>query len=515
MIGVIVLCGVLIGAVSAPFALPMVAAKHVGHVHFASVDRSDASDALRSHNVTPPIATVVTDLARILSLRDYSTRNALLGTMLIGISAGVVGVFMLLRKRSLVGDVVGHSALPGIAIAFVVMEISSPGSGKWVPGLLIGATIAGLLGALSVIAIDRYSRIKSDAALAIVLSLFYGVGAALFTIAQRMPGGNSAGLKDYLNGKTASILAADVVVFAEVAVVILIAALLLTKEMKVLCFDEGFAAAEGYPVLLLDTLLVGLVVAVTIIGMQSVGLILVVAILIIPPAAARFWTDNLEWMMAISAVIGGASAFGGVVTSALFPRVAAGAVIVLFGSGLFVLSLLFGRERGLVRRLHISRRMRRQVGQLDLLRSIYEEVEAASAGKQPPTAKQLRESRITHAALERRRSWTHRELRRFVHRAVDDGLLAPHPPASWRLTKSGADEAVRVARNHRLWEAYLMSYADIAPTHVDRDADYIEHFLSPPLLRELEEKLADRLPTGSVPDSPHALTDADEDADAG
>ncbi len=119
-------------------------------------------------------------LVDLLLLRQYNTRVVLLGTSLLGVTAGVVGVFMLLRKQALVGDVVGHSALPGIATAFLVMELIHAGSGKSLPGLLAGAFVAGLVGAVCVLLIDRFSRIKSDAALAIVLSVFYGAGAALF-----------------------------------------------------------------------------------------------------------------------------------------------------------------------------------------------------------------------------------------------------------------------------------------------------------------------------------------------
>ena len=140
---------------------------------------------------------------------------------LLGITAGVVGTFMLLRKRALVGDVVGHSALPGIAVAFLVMEGISPGTGKSLPGLLTGAFVFGLAGAVSVMLIGRYSRIKPDAAMAMTLSVIYGLGAALFTVVQKVPGGNAAGLNTFLNGKTASLVTDDVWLFAGAAVVAL------------------------------------------------------------------------------------------------------------------------------------------------------------------------------------------------------------------------------------------------------------------------------------------------------
>ncbi|MBX3439886.1 MAG: metal ABC transporter permease, partial [Planctomycetaceae bacterium] len=411
------------------------------------------------------------------------------------------GTFMLLRKRALVGDVVGHSALPGIAIAFLVMEGLRPGTGKSLPGLLAGAAAFGLAGAVSVMLIGRLSRIKPDAAMAITLSVFYGLGAALFTVVQKVPGGNAAGLKTYLNGKTASLVAADVWLFAGVALVVLFVTLLLLKELTLLCFDDQFAAAEGWPVMGLDTLLVGLVVTVTIIGMQSVGLILVVATLIIPPAAARFWTDDIRRMTFGAGVIGGLSSCGGTIISALYPRMAAGAVIVLTGAFLFVLSLCFGRKHGVVVRWSRQRALRREVGRVDLLRTIYEVVEHRTDTPRLNAAELVAHD-LSLGELLSVRAWEPTTLRRLLATAVQDGLIRQAGQETWRLTESGAAEARRIVRNHRLWEMYLMQYAHIAPSHVDRDADLIEHVLDKELVAELERQLdhADE----AVPASSHA-----------
>ncbi len=445
---------------------------------------------------TPPL---LARLWRVLSLRDYNTRVVLLGTTILGITAGIVGTFMLLRKRALVGDVVGHSALPGIAIAFLIMEGLSPGTGKWLPGLLLGAFTFGLAGAVSVMLIDTYSRIKADAAMAMTLSVFYGLGAALFTIVQRVPGGNAAGLKTYLNGKTASLVADDVWLFMGVAGVVLVLAMLLMKELTLLCFDDQFAAAEGWPVFWLDTLLIGLVVTVTIIGMQIVGLILVVATLIIPPASARFWTDDIRRMTLGAGLVGGMSSCGGTIISALFPHLAAGAVIVLTGAFLFTLSLLFGAKRGVVIHWWQQRKLRQDVGRVDLLRASFELIEHAVSDP-TPTSEEMVSHEIRVGDLISMRVWETASLRRLLGAAGQDGLMRPTGGDTWHLTESGADEARRIARNHRLWEMYLMQYAHIAPSHVDRDADLIEHVLDPELIAELERQLEqdeDEVPVSS------------------
>ncbi|MCA9071999.1 MAG: metal ABC transporter permease, partial [Planctomycetaceae bacterium] len=198
------------------------------------------------------------------TLSHYNTQIVLLGTTILGVCGGVVGVFMLLRKRSLVGDVVGHASLPGIAIAFLVMEASQPGTGRTLSGLLIGATISAIVGVLCTLLIVNQTRVKEDAALAIVLSIFYGLGIALFTVIQSIPSGSSAGLRDFIFGKAALLVLADVKLIAQASVVVLVLCCFLFKEFSLLCFDEQFAAALGWPSTLLDLLLMGIVVSVTV-----------------------------------------------------------------------------------------------------------------------------------------------------------------------------------------------------------------------------------------------------------
>lgn len=442
---------------------------------------------------------------RVATLRDYNTRVVMLGTLLLGVCAGMVGTFMLLRKRSLVGDVVSHASLPGIAIAFLVLELSSPGSGRSLPGLLAGALAAGLLAVVATTVIRRSTRVKEDAALAIVLSIFFGFGIALFTVVQNLPTGNAAGLHQFIFGKAASIVAADVLLIARAAVVVLILCGLLFKEFALLCFDEEFAAAQGWPVVVLDLLLMVLVVGVTVIGLQSVGLLLVVAMLIIPAAAARFWTHNLPVMTVTSAALGGLSAFAGVLASALFPRIAAGAIIVLAGSTFFVVSLLLGIRRGVLWRLLMYLRIKRRVGRQHLLRAFFEHLESLHKGAAQLSPKEMAKVVVPFNSLLGMRSWTPRRLSRLLARAERDGLVRSQSGQAYRLTEEGVGRAGRVVRNHRLWELYLINYADIAPSHVDRDADEIEHVLEPQLIEELEQLLPERFPEMAVPPSPHAI----------
>jgi manganese/zinc/iron transport system permease protein len=446
-------------------------------------------------------------LLRVLTLGSYNSRVVLLGTTLLGATAGVVGTFMLLRKRALVGDVVGHASLPGIAIAFLVMEAIRPGSGKSLPGLLIGALVAGLLGVLCVTAVRKLTRIKEDAALALVLGVFFGLGIALFTVVQRVPTGNSAGLSQFIYGKAASMVADDVRLIAQGALVALVACGLLFKEFGLLCFDEEYAAAQGWPVVWLDLALMALVVGVTVIGLQSVGLLLVVALLIVPATAARFWTDHLGRMTLLAAALGGLSAAAGVIVSDLFPRLAAGAVIVLAGSACFMVSLLLGARRGVLRRWLQRRRLNRRVGRHDLLRAMYEAIEPAAASAENTPTDELTATVVPIDDLLALRAWSRGHVTRLLSSARRKGLVLAEP-GGWRLTTVGAADARRVVRNHRLWEAYLIAYADVAPSHVDRDADLIEHVLGQEVVDELEQLLAEQYPGEVVPPSPHPIEPA-------
>ena len=386
--------------------------------------------------------TKLSPTARVLLLADYNTRMVVAGSTTLGLTSGVVGVFMLLRGRALLGDVVSHAAFPGIALGFISMEFFWPGSGKTLGGLLLGAFLAGLLGVICQVGIRRYSRVKEDAALAIVLSTFFGAGAALFTAINHIPSGNAAGLHHFIYGMAASIVADDVKLIAGASLVVLVLCSLLFKEFSVLSFDSRFAAAGGWPVMWLDLLLMILVSAVTVIGLQSVGLLLVVAMLIIPAAAARFWTDRLSTMTMLSAAFGAAAAYVGVTLSALFSQLATGAVIVLVGSAIFVVSMLAGARRGVVLRYIKQTRLRRRVGRQDLMRAFYEVLEQRET---PAFASpsELTQVAVTFEELLRHRTWRAARLNRLLARAESAGLLWQNENGGYRLTRRGEAEALR------------------------------------------------------------------------
>jgi len=439
------------------------------------------------------------ELLRVLTLRDYNTRVVIIGTTLLGLAAGLVGTFLLLRKRALLSDALSHATLPGIALAFILMTVVF-GEGKNLVGLITGAAIFSVLGTASVIIIQRFTRLKDDAALGVVLSVYFGLGIALLGLATRMESGNAAGLSSFIYGKTASMLLFDSVLIAVAALISAIFCILFFKEFSLLCFDTDYAASQGWPVAWLDFFMMTLVVIVTVIGLQAVGLILVVALLIIPPAAARFWTYRLSRMLFLSGIFGAISGLFGAGISALLANLPAGAVIVLTASMIFIFSLFFGTSRGLLRVSMERRRLKRKVRRENLLREMFEWAEGHADGSGMPEL--LSHNGMPFEDLRKRRSWSGTDLHRVVKELRGVGLIQKTDGSRIVLSGAGFREAENVVRKHRLWEVYLITHADIAPGQVDWGADEIEHVLEKEIIDQLEELLPS-LQNGRMPESPH------------
>lgn len=443
-------------------------------------------------------------VVRTLTLRaGYNSTVVVIAAALLGLAAGVVGTFALLRRRALMGDVLAHCTLPGIGAAFLAATWLG-GQGRSLPVLLVGAAASGVLGVLCVQAAVRHTRLREDAAMGAVLSVFFGVGVVLLSYIQGLRTGNQGGLTHFIYGQTAAMRAGDAWLMGIAAVIAVAAAVLLFKELRLVCFDDRFAAAMGLPVGALDLLMMSLVVLVTVIGLQAVGLLLVVALLIIPPATARLWTERLVVMLAISGAVGGLSGYLGASASALLPRLPAGAVIVLTGGVLFGVSLLAAPRRGVIAGALRLAALRARVAEDHALRAAYEALEIS--GREPRAGEEVPVATIAEAG-----GWSPVRLRIVLWWLRVRGLVR-RDEGRLVLTAAGLKEAMRVTRNHRMWEEFLVAHADLAPTHVDRSADLVEHVLSKEIVAELEAALErrGRLPGGERP--PASVHDLKETA---
>ena len=287
---------------------------------------------------------------QVVTLRGgYNTIVVMIGVSLLGVAAGAIGAFALLRKRAMMSDVLSHATLPGIGVAFLV-AVALGANGRSLPVLLTGATIAAVVAALTVQWLSRSARLPEDAAMGAVLSVFFGLGAVLLSFIQTLRTGAEGGLSHFILGQTAAMSAQDAVLIGVVAAGVILAIVLLGKEFRIVCFDPEFGAVQGWPIARIDLMLMALVVIVAVIGLQAVGMLLIVALMIVPAAAARQLTDNLWVMVALSALMGGFSAWVGAALSATFPRAPAGGLIVLVAGGVFLLSLLVSAWRNRMRR---------------------------------------------------------------------------------------------------------------------------------------------------------------------
>jgi manganese/zinc/iron transport system permease protein len=439
------------------------------------------------------------EIFRVLTLQDYNTRVVIIGTTLLGLAAGLVGTFLILRKRALLSDTLSHATLPGIALTFILITYLG-GDGKNLIALIIGAAVFSVLGTVSVIFIQKYSRLKDDAALGIVLSVYFGLGIALLGLATRMESGTAAGLSSFIYGKTASMLFFDAVLIGVTALGSAIVCIALFKEFALICFDYSYAATQGWPVVRLDFLMMTLVVIVTVIGLQAVGLILVVALLIIPASAARFWTHNLKKLLILSGLFGALSGFLGSTFSALMANLPAGAVIVIMAAAVFLFSLAFGSTSGLIHQMIERRRLTHKVARENLLRKMYELYEL----QQPAGATHTTDAGLSFEDLLAARAWSAARLRRTLNAARADGMIQGSANQRFTLSEQGLNQAYQIVRKHRLWETYLITHADIAPSQVDWGADAVEHVLDREMIQELENMLPE-LKDVRLPPSPHQL----------
>jgi manganese/zinc/iron transport system permease protein len=356
-------------------------------------------------------------------LFDYTLRTVALGTAALGIVSGVLGAFAVLRRQSLLGDAISHAALPGIVLAFALT------GSKSTLVLVLGAAIAGSLATLLVMVVVRSTRVPEDAALGIVLSVFFGFGLVLLTFVQRRPTASQAGLDRFLFGQAATLLERDVITIALLGALALACVALFWKEFKLLSFDRDFAATLGFPVRVLDVLLTSALVLAIVIGLQTVGVVLMSAMVIAPAAAARQWTNSLAVMVLLAALIGALAGVTGAVISASGSHIPTGPMIVFAATVLVAVSFTFAPERGLVRAALRRRAQRHAVGAEAVLGDLY------ALARQHGTAVHGHDVRVLDAL--RGRS----VVRRALAQLEDEALARSDAAGRWHITEAGRTQA--------------------------------------------------------------------------
>jgi manganese/zinc/iron transport system permease protein len=353
-------------------------------------------------------------------LGDYTLHTVALGAAALGAVSGSLGSFAVLRKQSLLGDAISHAALPGIALAFLLT------GSKASLVLLLGAAAAGWLGTLLVMRVVNTTRVKEDSALGIVLSVFFGLGLVLLTFIQKRPDASQAGLDRFLFGQAATLLRRDVVLISTLGAVAVGVAVLCWKEFKLLSFDPDFGASLGFPMRAVDVLLTSVLVLSIVIGLQTVGVVLMSAMVVAPAAAARQWTDRVGRMVVLAGGFGALAGVSGAVISSLGRHLPTGPTIVLCLTVLVMVSILLAPNRGLVWASVRQRRNRRRLHTEAVLADLY------ALARQHPG----REHVHATAALEALHPGARHELEQLEERG-----LARRSGDAWSITPAGRTEA--------------------------------------------------------------------------
>ena len=282
--------------------------------------------------------------------QSYTTQMVLLGTALLGLASGIAGTFAVLRKESLIGDGLSHAALPGVVIAFLLTGI------KDIEVLIAGAALSSITAAWLITITVENSKIKFDGALATILSAFFGLGMVLLTYVQSLNNAGQAGLSKFIFGQAATILARDVYITSAAALIIIVLTALFWKELKLISFDVEYAKTLQIPVTFTLILYRSLLIMTIIIGIQSVGAILISSLLIAPAVGARQWTNKLGTMCILAGFFGMISAIGGTIWSTSVPKLPTGPAIIVILSILVLLSLIFAPNRGMLWQFRKNRR---------------------------------------------------------------------------------------------------------------------------------------------------------------
>ena len=421
------------------------------------------------------------------SFDDMNATWVLIGSLLLGMSASVIGAFAFLRKRSLLGDALAHAALPGVMMAFLLS------GSRDAEIIFAGALVSSLLGFWLIDWLPKNTKIKPDAALAITLSFFFALGLMLLSYIQNTPLPDKSGLDKLLFGQAAAITSNDIDLLLYVTTLVLLTVMVFFQKFRLIAFNRIYAQTLGVPVRFYEVVLAILIVLSVVVGLQLVGVVLMAAILLTPIAAARFWSHQLSHLLALAALFGALSASLGAQISYVAPAMPTGPWIVVSLSLLFFISFVFAPRQGLIKRHLEDRALKQRVLQENILRTLYKLLERSHFQRNGFSLAEITELRSLPAT----------ELRNNMAHMVRRGWVDQNKQ-QYALTEKGLLEAVKLTRRHRLWESYLNQHADMTSDQVHQQAERIEHILN----HEQEEQIVAELmahfdPHGApIPDLP-------------
>jgi manganese/zinc/iron transport system permease protein len=406
------------------------------------------------------------------------------------LSAALVGVIAFLRKQSLVGEALSHASFPGVIIGVIIAGNLSDDNATWLwlPAVtMVGAFVSAWLGLLSINFLEK-SRIRSDSALCFILSAFFGVGITLSSHVQFTHSTLYSQSLNYLYGQAATMVDVHILIYGLLSLAVIAMVVTFYKELQALIFDKEYARSLGIKVNLIRTLIFLLVALAIVIGIRSVGVVLMSAMLIAPAAAARQFTHRLSMMMVLAGLFGLLSGYLGVYLSVemtnsfaqFYPkeRIAfpTGPMIVLVATAICLFALLFAPERGFFTRLIRRVLFRYQCTCENILKAMWR--------FGPETEHSLKE-------ISRFQNVSEVYLKFIMMRLCHHGWVEKKSRENYKLTVDGIHRAAHIVRLHRLWELYLADYLGIGAERVHRSAEEMEHIITPEIERDLTELLKD------------------------
>lgn len=404
-------------------------------------------------------------IVTFFSAENYTLFVVSIGSGILCFAAGVVGTFTYLRKRALIGDVISHAVLPGVAIAFMLSGVKNP------LYFLLGAIASGSLSIWIVDYVQSKSKLKPDAILALTLSVFFGVGIVLLTKIQHSGSAAQSGLDSFLFGKAASMGMLDVQIFSIIAIVNVVCIVIFLRGFSLISFDENFAKGLGFNTQRIKAFLALLTVITVSIGVQAVGVVLMAALLITPAAGARFLTNSISRMLVYAGLFGFSSGVIGVVISYSGTGMPTGPWIVVVLSVFALAAILFGKKKGVFARMQLRNTNNIKINNENVLKDIYK---LGDDGTKTVSIVEIIEIE-KYAPI---------KLKKILHRLENNGQI-DQVRGLVILSDKGRIAAREVIRKHRLWEIYLTKYFHLDADHIHDDAEGIEHVITPAIEKEL------------------------------
>lgn len=400
------------------------------------------------------------DLVQIFQ-QEWAIR-ALIASSMVGLMCGVLGCFIVLRNMSLIGDALSHAILPGVVFAFMIVGYSAL-------GFFTGAVIAGLLSAVVITWIQHNVKTKNDAAIGIVFTAMFSIGVMGISWISRNEGVH-LDLKDFLFGNVLGVANEDLYLTTIVTVYVILSVIFFYRYLFVTTFQAVIAQTMGISVQMMHYFLMLLLSFAVVASLQTVGVILVVAMLITPASTALLLSNRLQWVIAIAGIIGFLSAVLGLVLAIIF-ETTPGPAMAITATLFYLLAVFFAPEKGLLFRVYHKRKLKHRIQLEDCLKQAY---------------RLQNKGQLTLAQLKNRLDVSTKRLNKHLQLLRLRGFFTKD---KLQLTEKGIEQAERLVRAHRLWETYLVDKIGLTAEQIHEEAEKYEHLLTDEILDEVDKTL--------------------------